>query len=94
MSTDINPGKAELSKKIQSGESVGPLMEVDFSLAKTFLVLFLTTASYSAIDRAIRRKMRERGVVRSRKGITLTISVDDKWHYQNYKITGKFECID
>ena len=54
MSTDTNPGKAELSKKIQSGESVGSLMKVYFSLAKIFLVLSLTTASYSAIDRAIR----------------------------------------
>ena len=84
MSADIKLRKAQLSKTIRSegflcallGKFAGPLMKVAVLLAKNILASLPTMASASAIDGAIQRKMRGKGVL----GITLVIlneSMDD-----------------
>ena len=49
-------------------------MKVVVPVAKNVLETFSTMAYASAIDGAIQRKLRGKGVVRARKGITLVTS--------------------
>ena len=60
-----------------SGKFAGPLMKVAVLLAKNLLAPLAAMASASAIDDAIQRKIRRRGVVRAEKGITLVIWNED-----------------
>ena len=53
------------------------LIKVPIPLAKNVLERLATTASASAIDDAIQRKLCGRGVVRVEKGTTLVISNED-----------------
>ena len=52
-------------------------MKVVVLLAKNVLALLTTMASLTAIDVAIQRKMRERGVLRKGEIIILVISNED-----------------
>ena len=82
MSTDIKLNKAHLFKIIQSegafgaslGKFAGSLVN---HLDKIVLALLATIASASAIDGAIQRKICERDVARTGRGITLVISNED-----------------
>ena len=64
MSTDLKLSKAQISKIIQSGGSLGsllsklpgPLMKVAIPLAKNVLALLGITAAASAIDAGIKKK--------------------------------------
>ena len=68
-STDIKLSKAQISKIIQSGEFLGsllskiagPLMKVAVSIAKNILAPLGITASASAIDGAIQKKIHDSG---------------------------------
>ena len=68
-STDIELSKAQISKIIQSGEFLGsllskiagPLIKVAVSIAKNILAPLGITASASAIDGAIQKKIHDSG---------------------------------
>lgn len=49
------------------------MVKIPVSLAQNVLVPLATMASASVIDGAIQNKMRRKGVVRTRKGITLIV---------------------
>ena len=49
------------------------MVKIPVSLAQNVLVPLATMASASVIDGAIQNKMRGKGVVRTRKGITLIV---------------------
>ena len=76
MSTDIKLIKSQFSKIIQSGRFLGVLLgklagsltKFDVPLAKNLLAPLTTMEPASALDRAIQRKMHEKGVVKARKG--------------------------
>ena len=65
MSTDIKRSKAQISKIVYSGGSLGslwsklagPLMKVEFSLANTLLAPLGITAAASAIDTGSQKKI-------------------------------------
>ena len=60
------------------GKLASPLMKVDFLLAKNLSTPLSTMVSASAIDGAIQRKMRGRGMVRAGTGITFVNSNEDR----------------
>ena len=68
--TDIKLSKAQIKKIIQSGgflgkllsKLVGPLMKIALPLAKNVLVPLVLTATISAIDGSIRKKIHSSGV--------------------------------
>ena len=70
MATDLKLSKAQIKKMIQSGgflgkllsKLAGPLMKVAIPLAKNVLAPLGLTASMSAIDSSIQKKMRGEGV--------------------------------
>ena len=69
MSTDLNLSRAQISKIIQSGgflgpllsKLAGPLMKVAIPLAKIVLALLGITAAASAIDAGIQKKIHASG---------------------------------
>ena len=69
MSTDLKLSKAQVSEIIQSGgllgsllsKLAGPLMKVEFPLAKNALAPLGTTAAASAIDAGIQTKIHDSG---------------------------------
>ena len=71
MLTDLKLSKAQISKRIQSGGSLGsllskldgPLMKVATPLAKTVLAPLETTAAASAIDAGIQKKKKKNMVL-------------------------------
>ena len=81
MVTDLTLSKAQTSKIIQSGESVGsllsklagPLMKVAYPLAKNVLAPLWIAAAASASDAGIQKKIRSSGC-----SSTTTLIISDK----------------